>query len=128
MTRTKDPNILAWKGTPGEWKVMQSTNEVWCGEYPICEVTCGEWGDTYASLEPIGSDLIGQFQATVKMIPYGEVSKETAIANKHLISASLDAVEFIADLLHSLSSDIPNMDIPEMIYRGEAILKKAYNL
>lgn len=101
-----NPNKLAFKGTPGPWhfhqNFLKSQKELRIYKYPE-----GVYGNP-----------------TIAIIPE---NGEKGIANAHLISAAPEAVAFIADILYSLSCDIPNMDIPEMIHRGEQILKKAYN-
>lgn len=102
-----NPNKLAFKGTPGPW---------------ITDKTGTKRGPIFMSC--IHSQT-GRYQTVVDVFGSTQVEMEHNMA---MISAAPEAVEFIADLLYSLSCDTPKMDIPEMIHRGEEILKKAYNL
>lgn len=112
---SNNPNKLAFKGSLGPWTAEHMDE--------------GCWVSGVNRNEPVICDI------TARLMVYDEQTKqheeclrEEDIANAHLISAAPEAVEFIADLLYSLSCDTPKMDIPEMIHRGEEILKKAYTL
>ncbi|SRR6184192_340734 len=107
-----NPNALAWKGTPGPWIVDRHPSLKHGGI------------NNHRTVIYRASDVDGPYQTVADV--YGD-GPEQCKANAHMISAAPEAIEFIADLLYSLSCDIPKMDIPEIMHRGEEILKKAYN-
>lgn len=99
-----NPNKLAWKGKPGPWCATKRS--------------------------PTGKDFIlvshGGFIVAVFDNPI--MSPEMIEANAHVISASLEAVEFIADWIYGIDHGTLNHEETEKLYaRAEDILKKAYN-
>jgi hypothetical protein len=121
---SNDPNKLAWRGTPGPWKVKlldrmisihtgDSDEQVKLPDGNYTDPTiCGIW----ASSE-------------------GDDRREGSEANAHLISAAPEAIEFIADLMPFLEgikdifneNDKSTLSIEGLIIMCEDILKKAYN-
>lgn len=97
-----DPNKLASKHTPGPWCV----------------------GDV---IDENGRKIIPEdVNETGFAVAYGFYTKERD-ANANLISAAPEAIEFIADLLDTMSR--PGIiNNTYWINKGEEILKKAYNL
>ena len=92
--------------TPGPWGVCGkgrcSCKQVWCGDHPVADVECGEWGDSYPAIRLVKHPTNIGFMAEAYMerISYGEISEETAEANAHLIAAApklLEALKTIAE-------------------------------
>lgn len=79
--------------TPGPWNVLSNSNQIWCADYPVAEVTCGVWGDDYPSLRLVGPSLQIKAEAYMDRIAHGEVFKETAESNACLIAAAPDLLE-----------------------------------
>lgn len=80
------------KHTPGPWSVCGkgkcSCMTIMCADYPVAKVTCGNWGDDYPTVQLEGGLLERKAVAVMEQITYGEVFKETAEANCHLIAAA----------------------------------------
>lgn len=110
-----DKNILSSKHTKGIWQVV----------------------DTYENYEPYTPDTSqiiiwdGDEQASGPICDMGEMGDMNyaeALANAHIISATPEAIEFIADFLQILQDKEVYLKNEELISRAECILKKAYNL
>lgn len=78
--------------TPGKWGACDDgkcpCKQVWTDDYPIAEVTVGEWGD--------GDRSNGTF------FPYGEVSDKTATANAAFIAACSEAIPNLLDTIDAM--------------------------
>lgn len=97
-----DKNILASKRTEGNW-FYQEDSDVYT------HIVRPE-DKPGAIICHLGQDTSGEYEA-----------------NARLISAAPEAIEFIADLLHEMSSP-GTINGAYWVKRGEEILKKGYNL
>ena len=94
------------KHTPGPWHLCGddrggcSCNTVTSPDYPIAKVTLGEWGDEWPSLRLTESSMAGKYETYMEKCTYGEVSKETAVANARLIAAAPDMLAALTMALH----------------------------
>lgn len=85
--------------TPGPWHFCGnerggcSCSTVLCADYPVAKVTLGAWGDDYPSIRLVGGSLELKAEAFMEQITYGEVSKETAVANARLIAAAPEMID-----------------------------------
>lgn len=122
MSNITDPNKLASKHTPGPWKFVHqahATRKSGLGmRYGVfADVINHEKRDVDRWLFNIRLDRTEDL----------DIHQE-AEANAHLISAAPEMVEFIADIVHMMSSsNFPQGCIDAFIKSGEEILKKAYN-
>lgn len=81
--------------TPGPWHACRngicSCGQVWCSDYPVAEITRGEWGDTYPAIRLTdGTSMSRVAEAYMEKIVYGSISDEMATANARLIAAAPD--------------------------------------
>ena len=76
--------------TLGPWSVLADTNQIWCADYPVAEVTWGKWGDDYPSIRLVGPSLQLKAEPYMDRIEYGEIFEDTARANARLIAAAPD--------------------------------------
>ena len=93
------------KFTKGDWLLSVDKIEIACADYPIANVTCGDWGDYYPSIKLTGPSMDIKAEAFMDGMPYGNVPREEAEANARLIRAApklLDALEAALGKLHHL--------------------------
>ena len=98
-----DKNILASKATKGPWELDKDLPH---------------WVK--------GKDGIGDVCKISNHSGYEDL-RGTDLANAHIISVASEAIDFIADLLHEMSSP-GTINGVYWVNKGEEILKKAYNL
>lgn len=114
------------KFTSGPWHVCNSGKcscfTVMCNDFPVAEVTHGEWGDDFPAIRLVGDSTIDRkAEAYMEQITYGSVDDAEARANWHLISASPD---LYAALVETLEIASRNED-GEWAVRARAALSKA---
>mgnify|MGYP001563462158 CR=1 FL=1 len=97
----------------GDWRACHEgkckCGTIWCPDYPVADVTRGEWGDTYPELvvdhdkSICGSVVV---KAETKMVAYGEVKEEQAIANAQAIVALHNAFPEVLERLRSAEAHL----------------------
>jgi len=126
-----DPNILAAKHTPGEWKFVRQAHAT---KKSGLGLRYGVMAKVLNHLERENDKWL--FNISLDKTEDIQIHQE-AEANAHVISAAPEAIEFIADLMpvleelkclfneekYQAASDQTNL----IIARAEGILKKAYN-
>jgi len=85
--------------TPGPWKILADTNQIWCADYPVAEVTRGKWGDDYPAIRLVGPSIQLKAEPYMDRIEYGEVFEETALANANLIAAAPELLAALKDIV-----------------------------
>jgi len=87
------------KFTKGDWLLSVDKIEIACADYPIANVTCGDWGDYYPSIKLTGPSMDTKAEAFMDGMPYGNVPREEAEANARLIRAAPKMLEALEDLV-----------------------------
>lgn len=90
-----------------------------CNDYPVAQVTNGDWGDDYPSIRLVGGSLDRKAEAYMEQITYGHVSEPTARANWRLISAAPDLYAALVEALATRNED------GDWAIRARAALSKA---
>lgn len=112
-----NPNKIAWKGTPGPWKV--NTNQ--SSRSQFVKITSAN-----------NTDVIWVGPKQITQEKKDDPESIESMANAHLISAAPEAVEFIVDLrdffdfLDLLETN--KIDTKPWRDKAKVIIKKAYNL
>lgn len=119
MSNEINPNVLAWKGTPGPWRFVKQAHATKKSGLGIRYAVAA----TYKGLP----DMMWLYNVPIDKTEDIDVHLEIE-ANAHMISAAPEAIEFIADLLIWIeNTDFTQDEVKEKISRAEEILKKAYN-
>lgn len=121
------------KYTIGPWRACNKgkcvCGQIWSepADFPVATVTTGKWGDEYPRIRLTDDN---KAEAYMEMIEYGEVPKEMAEANAHLIAASpdlLDALKEAKEIIRcwhgEVAWDIYDKASPEMKRINAAIQK-----
>lgn len=115
------PNKLAFKGTPGPWKIVKSQS----GKHNINIIGTSLGSKYKVARVPFAYEEAGNDEFIHKLNSKSELEAEY---DAHLISAAPEAVAFISDIIFALSNDGRYFFEPhEWVEKGEQILKKAYN-
>jgi len=98
---------LAAKATPRPWHACScgKCGQVWCDDYPVAEVTRGDWGDDYPSIKLTGPSIDVRAEAVMEQITYGHVSDELANANAAYLAAAANELPSLLDDNDALRND-----------------------
>lgn len=94
------------KFTKGPWGIHAIDPKTPCAclmisgaDHPIGTVERGKWGDTYLSIRQVGASLEQRFEPYEKLIEYGEIPEDVALANARLIAAAPTLYEALLNLV-----------------------------
>lgn len=92
-----------------------SCKQVWTADYPVSEVTHGEWGDEYPALRPIETDGMSgtAVEAYMCRLTYGEIPDSIATANAKFIALARTALPFFAKAFLESQSSGDRSDEPK---------------
>lgn len=113
--------------TPGPWELCRDgecpCKIVSAENGPVCKVTSGLWGDTYPSLRIVEDGIDKKIEPYTELIPYGEVSEETAIANGILISKAPDIYEALKEIISAWDAPFYGEDEDRIDFLYESTIK-----
>lgn len=98
-----------------------SCKQISCDDYPIAEVTHGDWGDDYPSIRLIGGSLDIKAEPYMEQITYGNIPEETATNHARYIVAA--ANNYPAALDHIAYQAAQIVEISQMVSDYQADLK-----
>ena len=105
-----------WKISPSILQIYSSDNEGFDTGHEVCNMTIGEWGDTFPVIKPVGSTFLGNYKVDMEMIPYGNTPREISELNANMIGA-------VGDLFQACVNFIDKVDSGESRYVRDSYIE-----